>query len=161
MASGPPVEPPRERMRLKCGHEENVAPGLSPATAICSQCRQKSLLSQFPAPARKSWLGELDFEHRLGRRQAQRLDVRGAQAVTAGDLSCISRKGMVEMPAHFEAAQSGAIAVRQVEFSKVFQVGHLLQCGKVATPLAIRCCFLIVERAPVWRSFAIPALNRR
>ena len=29
---------------LSCGHSEPVAPGLNPEHAVCSQCRQKSML---------------------------------------------------------------------------------------------------------------------
>jgi hypothetical protein len=32
--------------RLKCEHEELVSPSLNPQHAVCSQCRQKSLLSR-------------------------------------------------------------------------------------------------------------------
>jgi hypothetical protein len=41
----PPVDD-RVTKRLKCGHEEMVAPALNPEQAVCSQCRQKSLLSR-------------------------------------------------------------------------------------------------------------------
>jgi hypothetical protein len=35
----------RVMMLPSCGHEEMVAPALNPDHAVCSQCRQKSLLS--------------------------------------------------------------------------------------------------------------------
>jgi hypothetical protein len=37
--------PPTVRMKLSCGHEENVPPGLDANKAICSQCRAKSMRS--------------------------------------------------------------------------------------------------------------------
>ena len=36
----------RVMKRLKCEHEELVSPSLNPERAVCSQCRQKSLLSR-------------------------------------------------------------------------------------------------------------------
>jgi hypothetical protein len=36
---------PTVRRKLRCGHEENVPPGLDPNNAICGQCRAKSMRS--------------------------------------------------------------------------------------------------------------------
>ena len=47
-AEHPGQAPPEELAMklLKCGHEEMVSPALSAELAVCSQCRQKSLLSR-------------------------------------------------------------------------------------------------------------------
>jgi hypothetical protein len=42
----PPAAAELERKRLSCGHEEDVAPGLDPANAICSQCRQAAMRAE-------------------------------------------------------------------------------------------------------------------
>jgi hypothetical protein len=37
--------PATVRMKLSCGHEDDVPPGLDPNKSICGQCRAKSMRS--------------------------------------------------------------------------------------------------------------------
>jgi hypothetical protein len=41
----PKPEPPKVRLLLSCGHEDDVTPGINPANAICTQCRVASMRS--------------------------------------------------------------------------------------------------------------------
>jgi hypothetical protein len=39
------TEPATVQMKLSCGHEDGVKPGIDPTKAICGQCRAKAMRS--------------------------------------------------------------------------------------------------------------------